>query len=133
MPIPKGCDLAHVVSVMKTKLWSSIGTRIPAEFKVYIRASRLTQQIQDAFDMNGIVQIQVPSKKPGGAMLIYYVCSCTRQTTNIIQYVLFVHCAESVDKRMMVDMTFTLYELERDDKSRPIALISGDKGIVPCV
>ena len=99
MPIPKKCDLAKVVTNIRQRLWASIGSKMPIEFKVYIRASRVTEQIQNDFDVNGIVQIQVPSVKP-----------------------------ESVDKRMLIDMSFSLYELERDRKSRAIALISGDKG-----
>ena len=100
MPIPRGCDSAAVISKLRRKLWESIGSRIPIDFKVYIRASKVTQRIQDDFDINGITHVHVPSTKP-----------------------------ESVDKRMMVDITFSLYELERDSKSRSIALISGDKGL----
>eukprot|EP01084_Bolivina_argentea_P078207 141889_1 len=98
MPIPKQANLSDILSTLKDKLWKLIGNKLPIEFKVYIRASKVTKDIQSDFDINGIVQIQIPSNKP-----------------------------ESCDKRLMIDMTFCLYELERDNKSRALALISGDK------
>jgi len=98
MPISRRGELSEVVCEIRQRLWAAIGSKMPIEFKVYIRASYVTQQIQSDFDINGIVQIHVPSTKP-----------------------------ESVDKRMLIDMAFSLYELERDRKSRAIALISGDK------
>eukprot|EP01084_Bolivina_argentea_P126440 223880_1 len=97
-PIPKAGSLSTIVPILKNKLCSSIGKKLPIEFKVYVQASQITHELQNAFDINGMMQIHVPSTKP-----------------------------ESVDKRMIFDITFSLYELERDNKSRPIAIISADK------
>eukprot|EP01084_Bolivina_argentea_P309232 534865_1 len=95
MPIPKTHNLTDILSTIKDKLWNLIGIKLPIEFKVYIRTSKVTKEILRDFDINGIVQIQIPSTKP-----------------------------ESVDKRLMIDMAFSLFELERDNKSRAVALIS---------
>eukprot|EP01083_Nonionella_stella_P028847 79503_1 len=98
MPIPKQSSLTEILSTLKDKLWKFIGYELPIEYKVYIRATKITAAIHNDFDMNAVTLIHVPSSKP-----------------------------EAVDKRLMIDMLFTLYELERDNKSRAIALISGDK------
>eukprot|EP01084_Bolivina_argentea_P212197 360744_1 len=97
-PIPKASSLSTIVPILKNNLYSSIGIKLPIEFKVYVQASQITCELQNAFDVNGMVQIHVPSIKP-----------------------------ESVDKRMIFDITFSLYELQRDNKSRPIAIISSNK------
>ena len=96
--IPHRAQLRTVISVLKQRIWHVIDQQIPIRFKLYIRASKLTQQLQDEMDVNGVEHINISSQKP-----------------------------ESVDKRMLVDIALTLYELEKCKKSNCIALISGDK------
>eukprot|EP00485_Elphidium_margaritaceum_P003992 CAMPEP_0202687018 /NCGR_PEP_ID=MMETSP1385-20130828/2738_1 /ASSEMBLY_ACC=CAM_ASM_000861 /TAXON_ID=933848 /ORGANISM="Elphidium margaritaceum" /LENGTH=973 /DNA_ID=CAMNT_0049341727 /DNA_START=149 /DNA_END=3070 /DNA_ORIENTATION=+ len=98
MPIPRERSLNEISTAIRERIHDEIGLKLPVEFKVYILAQKLTPQITNDFDINGIIQIQIPSKKP-----------------------------EAVDKRLICDIMFDLYELERDHKSRAIALISGDK------
>lgn len=63
MPIPKAANLSDIMSTLKDELWNNIGIKMPIEFKVYIRASKLTRETQNDFDICSVVQIQVPSTK----------------------------------------------------------------------
>eukprot|EP01084_Bolivina_argentea_P179807 310682_1 len=60
MPMNKSTNFIALLTTLKTKLWSSIGFKLPIEIIVYHRISKLTQHIQNAFDINGIIQIPVP-------------------------------------------------------------------------
>eukprot|EP01084_Bolivina_argentea_P278200 475153_1 len=97
MPIPSNLCLKTIISNLKSEIFKDIEHEIPLEIKVYARESQISSELENEFDINGVIHICVPIKKP-----------------------------QSVDMRIISDIDFNLYELERDHKCGAIALISGD-------
>eukprot|EP01084_Bolivina_argentea_P254806 428450_1 len=90
-------NLSIFISKLKNKLWDAIKHKIPIQILLYIHTSKLTSALRNIFAINGIQTIEIQSETP-----------------------------YSVIKTLMIDIAFLIYELNTNNESRALTLISND-------
>ena len=100
-PIPSDHTVKETKTAIQKKIYKLRGRRIPLTIKCYIPEDNhklvITKKILRDMDLNGIKVYHIPSQKP-----------------------------EAVDKRMLVDIAWDLYERKGHTRDS-IAVVSGDK------
>eukprot|EP01084_Bolivina_argentea_P261148 441193_1 len=96
IPISNGQQLRNITNSLTQKIRDKIGSK-PIQLRIYSCMTKLSRKLQDDFDINGIQHIITSS--------------------TII---------DSVNKRILIDISYKLYELQKYKKSNCIALISNN-------
>eukprot|EP01084_Bolivina_argentea_P261147 441192_1 len=95
-PITNGQQLRNITNGLTQKINNKIGLK-PIQFRIYSCINKIPRKLQDDFSINGIEHIITSS--------------------TII---------DSANKRIIIDISLKLYELEKYKKSNCIALISNN-------
>eukprot|EP01084_Bolivina_argentea_P276374 471573_1 len=95
-PIPNGQQLRYIINSLNDRISNKIGSK-PIQFRIYTCSTKVSNKLQDDFDINGIQHIITSS--------------------TII---------DSVNKRILIDILLKLYELSNCQRSNCIGLISNN-------